>query len=258
MKIITIVSAKGGVGKSTVCANLSVALHQAGLAALALDLDPQNALRFHIGSNPNATEGVARASLNGQDWRHVWAPGPSGVYLLPYGAVSEPERESFEQQLKNDPQWLRRNLASLGLPPDAVIIIDTPPGPSTYLRQALSVAHLAVVVTLPDAASYATVSQMEELIRNYCSGRPDFHGHYYVLNQVDQTRELSRDVTQILRNALGARLIGRIHADQAVAQALASGTHALAYDPGSQSTQDFVDCARNIAARLTAIRNVSP
>ena len=50
MKILTIASAKGGVGKTTVTENLAMALaRQTGRTVLAVDLDPQNALALHLG-----------------------------------------------------------------------------------------------------------------------------------------------------------------------------------------------------------------
>ncbi|MGK4924212.1 AAA family ATPase [Bordetella hinzii] len=56
MKTIAIVSAKGGVGKTTIAATLGLALSRAGHPALVLDLDPQNALRFHLGADTEAAE----------------------------------------------------------------------------------------------------------------------------------------------------------------------------------------------------------
>ncbi len=41
MKVIAVSSAKGGVGKSTICVHLAVAAEAAGLAAAIFDLDPQ-------------------------------------------------------------------------------------------------------------------------------------------------------------------------------------------------------------------------
>ena len=46
MKVITVVSAKGGVGKTTLAANLASVLAARGRRVIALDLDPQNALRL--------------------------------------------------------------------------------------------------------------------------------------------------------------------------------------------------------------------
>src|SRR5437762_1069145 len=62
---------------------------------------------------------------------------------------------------------------------------------------------------------------MEDLIRTYCEGRPDYLGHVLVINQVDVSRQLGKDVVQVLRAQLGARVLGVIHQDQAVAEALA-------------------------------------
>lgn len=243
MKVISIASSKGGVGKSTVCANLCVALRQAGHAVLALDLDPQNALRFHLGEDPNASEGVSGASLAGLDWRGMWRPGPSGVYLLGYGATDEAEREDFEQLLRNDPDWLRSSLEALQFPAETIIVIDTPPGPSVYMRQALRAADLPLVVMLADAASYATLTQMQELLSVHGENRPGSISPKYIVNQVDQSRQLSRDVLQVLRAGLGEDLIACVHLDQGVAEALASATTVLDYDGASQSARDFQGCA---------------
>ena len=44
MRIITLVTQKGGAGKTTLAASLAVAAHAAGEAVIALDLDPQRSL----------------------------------------------------------------------------------------------------------------------------------------------------------------------------------------------------------------------
>ena len=61
MKVITVVSAKGGVGKTTLAANLASVLAARGRRVIALDLDPQNALRLHFGIPLDSIDGhVAR------------------------------------------------------------------------------------------------------------------------------------------------------------------------------------------------------
>ena len=50
-QIIALSNQKGGVGKSTTCANLGVGLAQAGKKVLALDLDPQASLSISLGYN---------------------------------------------------------------------------------------------------------------------------------------------------------------------------------------------------------------
>ena len=252
MKIIAVVSAKGGVGKTTLSANLAEALAIAGEHVLAVDLDPQNALRLHFGMPPHEVSGHARATLAGEAWQQSMYRGRSRVVLMPFGSLNEADRSAFEAHLITHPGWLRTQLGTLGLGRDDVVVIDTPPGPSPYMRQALSCAQLCVMVSLPDAASYATMPLMEDLIRTYCEGRPDYLGHVLVINQVDVSRQLGKDVVQVLRAQLGERVLGVIHQDQAVAEALAYDRSVLEYNPHSQATHDLQRCAAWLRRAMAA------
>jgi cellulose synthase operon protein YhjQ len=251
MKVIAIVSAKGGVGKTTLTANLATALQREGVATLlVVDMDPQNALGLHFGADPRSLAGVSRASLAGEDWGSVCVQSPSGVHVLPYGVVNESDRVAFERHLDAHPNWLAQQLQGLELPEDAVVLIDTPPGPSVYMQQALSAAQVVVVVSLPDAASYAALALMQRLVHTYCTPRPDFSETLYVLNQVDGARQLSKDITRVMQDNLGERLVGVVHEDQAVREALAYDQSVLEYDPQGQAADDLRKCARVLAQRL--------
>lgn len=251
MKVIAIVSAKGGVGKTTLTANLATALQREGVATLlVVDMDPQNALGLHFGADPRSLAGVSRASLAGEDWGSVCVQSPSGVHVLPYGVVNESDRVAFERLLDAHPNWLVQQLQGLALPEDAVVLIDTPPGPSVYMQQALSAAQVVVVVSLPDAASYAALALMQRLVHTYCTPRPDFSETLYVLNQVDGARQLSKDITRVMQDNLGERLVGVVHEDQAVREALAYDQSVLEYDPQGQAADDLRKCARVLAQRL--------
>ncbi|MES2188256.1 MAG: cellulose biosynthesis protein BcsQ [Pseudomonadota bacterium] len=250
MKVVAIVSAKGGVGKTTVTANLATALAYAGHPVVAVDLDPQNALRFHFGFDPHDVEGISRSTLAGVGWRDNCLQSERGVVLLPYGLLNEEDRRHFEQILDADPGWLASHLAELGLPGNTLVLLDTPPGPSVYLRHALTLADMVVVVTLPDAASYATLPMMDNLVQSYCDGRPGFLGQYHLINQADTTRQLAADVAQVMRHRFGAKVIGTIHRDQAVAEALAYDKSVLDYARDSQAAEDFLAVTQAVSKVL--------
>lgn len=250
MKSIAIVAAKGGVGKSSVAANLSIAFRQSGQPVLAVDLDPQNALRFHLGADHAGINGISRASVAAGDWRNVSVQGTSDVHLLPFGLINEADRQVLEHQMNDDPNWLADHLARLDLDEDTLVVIDTPPGPSAYLRQALGVADLVIVVTLADAASYATLPMIEGLIAHYRAERPGFLGHAYIVNQVDRSRPLAKDSVQVIRNALGSRVLGIVHLDQSVSEALAHGKTVIEHDRHSQARTDLVACAHGVLRQL--------
>lgn len=254
IQVIAVVSAKGGVGKSTMAANLAAALHKLGRAVLAVDLDPQNALHHHFApleghERPAPAAGIAQLDT---DWLGLGLASTCGAYVLPYGLVDETQRRAFETQLQNDPQWLAYKLSDLQLADGAVVIIDTPPGPSLYLQQALAVANVALVVSLSDAASYTALPLIDGLIKTYTAERADFHGAAYLINQVDSSRQLSKDITQIIQAQLGKQVLGVVHRDQSITEALAYNRNVLDYDPQGRGCHDIVNCAQVILARLAA------
>lgn len=241
MTRIAVVSMKGGVGKTTTTANVAAALAaKLGPAQVGvLDLDPQNALHLHFGLGTGVSDGVCRHSLSGSDWREVCFPSQFGVVCLPYGAASEPEREAFQTLLSRDPAWVPKQLQRMGLGDQQVLLIDTPPGPSVYLRQALACADVAVVVLLADAGSYSTVPAMDAWIDEVSAQRPGLKC-MYVLNQVDATVSLNRDVTNVLGEHLRKRsVLHSVHRDEAVCEALAFQQPVRNHDPVCRATYDI-------------------
>ena len=57
MPLICFASPKGGVGKTTLAANIADALRRQGRRVLAMDFDPQNTLRLHFGVGLSDTAG---------------------------------------------------------------------------------------------------------------------------------------------------------------------------------------------------------
>ncbi|MFZ6744046.1 cellulose biosynthesis protein BcsQ [Undibacterium sp. JH2W] len=240
MRVVAVISPKGGVGKTTVTANLAASLARLGPRITILDLDPQNALRLHFGMAHDDASGIAQQETMDGGWTNVLFESAYGVNFLPYGSVDEVQRSVFEQDIKDLPKWLAKHLANLKLTENSVVLIDTPPGPSIYLQQVLSVANYALVVLKPDAASYSTIPSIESLIDYYCAGRKDFLGYCYLLNQMDASKQLSRDVFGMMRSSLGKRFIPvTIHKDEAVSEALACQTPVSYYSQHCSATHDM-------------------
>ncbi|MFZ6772764.1 cellulose biosynthesis protein BcsQ [Undibacterium sp. SXout7W] len=239
MRVVAVISPKGGVGKTTVTANLAAALARFGPRVTVLDLDPQNALRLHFGMAHDEAVGIAQQFSVTDRWSDLLYESAYGVDFLPYGSVDETQRNKFEQGIKDQPDWLKAHLLSLQLPENSIVLIDTPPGPSLYLQQVLKFANIGLVVLKPDAASYSTIPSIESLIHYYCDGRKDFFGYCYVLNQMDAAKQLSRDVYGMLRSSLGSKFIPTtIHRDEAVSEALACQTPVSYYAQHCSATHD--------------------
>lgn len=256
--IIAVLSAKGGVGKTSVTANLGVALARLDRPVLLLDLDPQNALCHHLGVAPDATSGCASACVSRTNWHRATVECSPLLRLLPYGVASEAERITFEERLQKNPAELASCLSGMVTDPETIVIIDTPPGPSVYVRRALEATRLALVVTLPDAASYAAMPGMERLLDEYSRPRADFWGAKYIINQINSAQTLTRDITEIIKLEFSGDVIGRIHTDQFMREALANRQDVLGFAPYSQAAHDIAACAERIAATLPRPLRGSP
>lgn len=245
MSIVGIVSMKGGVGKTSTAANLATAMASLlGPGRVSVvDLDPQDALHWHFGLGNASAPGVTEQSLANRDWRGIAQQTAFDVACLSYGAGDEDDREAFEALLAEQPAWIGEQIARADLDDNAIVLIDTPPGPSVYLKQVFACADLILVVLLADAGSYATIPAMESWIEDMLTVRPDL-ASVYVLNQVDAGQPLSRDVANLLRQHFGERIapVG-IHSDEAVGEALAFQQPVLVYDPHGQASHDLARLA---------------
>jgi cellulose synthase operon protein YhjQ len=250
MIVVAVVAVKGGVGKSTIVANLGVGLSRRGRTVLAVDLDPQNALHLHMGGKPEDITGLSRASVAGTSWSDVCVRTNSGVNVLPFGRIDDTNLSALERQIAGDPRWLAHNLQRLELPDDAVVILDTPPGVSNYLRQALGEADLVISVMLADAASYATLPQIEQLIRRHQGPRPGNPECIYIINQADDARPLSTESVDLIQRVLGERVIGVVHVDRFVSEALACGQTVVESSADSIGRGDLMYCADEVLSRL--------
>lgn len=240
MQIIAVISGKGGVGKTTVAANLAVALSQKRKRVLLIDLDTQNALRLHLGMAPDDATGIVYDGIS----KKSMFKSPFGVKCVPFGVVHKAELEEFEAGLKLHPHWVLDQIAVLNKRAFDFIIIDTPPGPSVYLQQALATANYALGVVLPDAASFATVPRLIALVEQYTRTRDDFHDFKLVVNQLSARSELSNQMCQAIQSDYGQYMVPvSVHSAQAVSEALACGRPVLKYDAICEASQDIQSLA---------------
>jgi cellulose synthase operon protein YhjQ len=256
MKVIAVASGKGGVGKTTLCANLSVALKRQGHTVVSVDMDPQNGLGLHFGLPANHLNGISRATLSSGDWRAAMWHSEQGDMVLPYGLINDLDRVIFESKLADNNEYLLAQLNLLNLPEDSYVLLDTPPGASIYQQQAFSACHVVVLTLLPDAASFATANKYIKKIEMECYSRPDFIGHIGIVNQVDRSRLLNSDMTDLMREELNLKYFSVIHQDQSVAEALACGQVVLDYDAECSGTRDISDAVKTLKELMAVARVV--
>ncbi|MEQ5801276.1 cellulose biosynthesis protein BcsQ [Halomonas sp. H10-9-1] len=248
MSCICVVSPKGGVGKTTLTANLAMAIQQFGLKVSAVDLDPQNALRLHFGLSLAQRNGIAGLVTPGADWKSALLETDSGIALLPFGTTSRAERQRFNDAILHS-DLLSRNLKAIADAPNAVLLADLPPGDSAALQAVKALSPVYCVVLMPDSASLSVLPELEsgDFLPPAAESR-----RFFVLNLMDLRHHLAQDITQYLRQRLGPRLLGTVHRDEALPEALAAQQPLRLYSPGSAALVDFEHLAQNLYRWLLA------
>jgi cellulose synthase operon protein YhjQ len=240
MQVIAFISGKGGVGKSTLTANVGIGLVQRRKKVLLIDLDPQNVQRLHMGLDPQEYAGLAREGIT---------PGsvfdsPFGASFIPFGRLQESELEEFEAYLEAHPSWLLDRIRSLASAGYDYILLDTPPGPTVYLQQALHAANRALVVVLADVASFATIPRIQSLVQEYTARSSNFLGMDILINQMPTHGKLGHQVRLALYANYATQIVPvAVHKDHGVAQALAFERPVLQYEPNCPASQDIQSVA---------------
>ncbi len=235
MPLITFASPKGGVGKTTLAAHVAALLARAGHAVVALDLDPQNAMRLHLGLplwEPAAFTGNLPQRPN---WRDCLVETASGVRLLPFGPGDAARAMGVAHALMNAPELLADPVREMLAVPGLIVVADSPPGPNPALAAISSMTDILVLVLLADAGSAALIPQIAS---NRVLGRGTLAARMgeravLALNQVETTNPLSEAVLDMAETALGSRFLGVVCRDPAVAEALADRRMLLEAEPGA-------------------------
>jgi cellulose synthase operon protein YhjQ len=251
MTLICFASPKGGVGKTTLAANVANELARAGLRVIALDLDPQNALRLHFGVPLGDTVGFTHLLTQQPDWRHYLRSTPVGVSLLPYGSSAMRDAIALSVAIEQTPALIQRPVDDILSSPDTCLVVDTPPGPSSLLAALLPRTDLLLSVLLVDAMSISLIPAVEQG-RSYGAGAAEGSGPAmgFILNQFNPRTRLGGVIADAATQHLGERLLGMVYRDEYVTEAAAAQKVLANYAPASKANHDIVAISRAILTRL--------
>lgn len=160
---IALISEKGGVGKTTVALNLSVALTERGHRVLLVDLDPQGAVGHALSREDAELQGLAELLLGQIEADEaVLSTKLPGLSLLPRGSLDPVDVVDFEQALRK-PELLHKTLSKYDSQTDFVLL-DCPSGLGQIPRAALDVADFALLPFQAEALCLRTASRVLRVI----------------------------------------------------------------------------------------------
>ena len=148
-RVIALVSGKGGVGKTTIAAELGIALAKRNLKVCLIDADVAMAnlsLLLNMQSSPLTLHDVllGESAINDAIY-----DGPEGVKLIPSGL-------SLENYRRVDAERLQSVVESISGQFD-FIILDCPAGIEKGVMAAIAAANEVLLITMPNSPSIADV-----------------------------------------------------------------------------------------------------
>lgn len=232
--IISVVSGKGGVGKTTFSINLAAALHEFGGNNILIDADTSNpalVLLLHIAHIPLTLQDVLKGEARIE---HAIRVHHSGLRVVPTS-------HSMENRL--DLSKLGEALSNVS----ETVIVDSPPGINDDIRSILAASNRVIVVTNPEipavTAAVKTIKLAKELGKNNIG---------LVVNRMrDDSYELIRDEIEIMCET---PILGIIPEDPAIRRASFETLPVIHHEPYSPAAIRF----KHLAARLLGEEYMPP
>jgi chromosome partitioning related protein ParA len=153
MRAISVISTKGGVGKTTICANLAAFLADAGLRVLMLDLDTQPTLSSYFALTHQASGGIYELLANkAHNLEHLVSRTSIArldviVSNDEYGQLNTILKESMDGRVR------LYNLMSVFAPHYDVVLIDTQGARNALLEAGVLASEQAISPITPEILS---------------------------------------------------------------------------------------------------------
>lgn len=210
-RVVAIVNGKGGVGKTTITANIGGMLAASGYRVLLVDMDPQGNLAEELGYTDAAVndDGMALAQTL------VFASDPKpavgvreNLDVLMGGSHLDMAAAGLTLKAQKDPAAAKGALAN-GLEGLAdkydLIFIDCPPGQETLQQAALAAARWALIPVKTDASSRKGLRDVARRLDAVVSINPDLDLLGIVLFGVNRSaRRVSESAREAIRQDLGS------------------------------------------------------
>lgn len=184
-KVIAVGNFKGGVGKTTVSANLAFSLRERGHSVLLVDFDSQGQSGQYVSGDETISqrEGGSERLLEG-DPALRGTPTDWGIDVLHgHRQLGRIDEGSYSGE---DAMNLREYVASL---PYDFVVIDTPPNMAFRMIAAFMWADYFLLVTRPDKISMDSTKQMLNVLGGWIKAKWVKPGFKFgiLLNMVDRS-----------------------------------------------------------------------
>lgn len=239
-KVIGIVSAKGGVGKTTTAINIgasAVNMFKKSVLILDTNIDTGNlGLSLGLTYHPVSIYNIIRDPIS---ILHSVHKHRSGLHVIPSSLVSD--------KRKINPSDLNKKLKSLNN--YDLILLDSAPGTGEEAKITIKAADSLLLVITPDFPTLGIAIKTIELAK-----RMKVPVEGVIINKVKHKRyELTK---KYIERTLGLPVLSMIPEDQMINEALAARIPAVLYKQNSKASQSFKELSALIFGKRAKKRNL--
>lgn len=231
-RYIVVASGKGGVGKTTIAANLAVALAMYGKNVAVLDADVVMAnleIIMGIKNPPIALIDTLKGRLDISD---VLYEGPGGVKVIPAGITLDGFNEENMKMLRGAIKEIPKAIE--------ILVIDAPAGRDAAM--VMDNDQEIVIVTVPEVSSVSDALKMK-ILAERMGAKPIGA----VMNRVEtKKRELTKEE---IENTLEINVIEIIPESEDVKEALAEEMPFVSLYPNSKASQRVMTLAAKLIGK---------
>jgi flagellar biosynthesis protein FlhG len=241
-QVIAVTGGKGGIGKTNISANLSIALANAGRRVAVLDADYALAnIDILLGLNPKVNiENVLDGSLNVGE---ILLDGPGGIKVVPASSGVQRLANLSQKQLDNFINALRildKHFDTL--------VVDTAAGIGDEVITVLKAAHSILVITNPEPPAFI---DSYALIKHLVQTDADTSAIKILVNQVSgekEARAVFKRIDTTVSRFLGKNVeyFGHVVEDQNVRKAVRQRRPFVLEYPNSGASRCIIDIAEKI------------
>jgi chromosome partitioning protein len=248
--IITIGSQKGGVGKTTTCVSLGVALAEMGKRVLLIDLDPQAHLTFSLGLEPAGLQRTILEAIVGD------VPLASVVHktdMPTLDVVPASERLALlERRLYDHPKYeylLRDCVGAMETGSYDALLIDSPPSVGTLMLNALTAAELFIIPTQCEYYAVRSLRRVLQLVRLVREKTNPALAYRVLITMLDRQNRLSAVIREQLEQWLSGGLLNTIiEMDPNLRESAALGQPITRYAPQSSGAAQYRALAQELVS----------
>jgi len=246
-KLIVVASGKGGVGKTTVTANISIALASLGYNVVAVDTDlGLRNLDLALGLENSVIYDIVDAALKNCRIREAV------IKEEKYGRLAFMPASQFKDDVIVEFDKYKEVFLELKEKYDYVVI-DCPAGIGDMVKNIIKISDMAIIVANPDPYSLRDADKLAYIMEE--SGVKDIR---LIINRMRKKlifKGIMPDIRTIIES-LAVRLLGVIYEDEKFVECSIMGIPVV-MDKKNKQQKAFMEIARRIKGESIPITEIS-